>query len=257
MTLLLALSIFGILVLVLLSALCSGAESAFLSASWAKLHTLERKGDKRAAHVNSLKAHMEQVIGAILICNNLAIILSTSLATSVMIVMVGEGGVAFATALMTVIIVIFAEVVPKFYGMRRAEWFALRAVTPLRWILWVLGPLTRLFELFARAVLRLFGLKVNPGEALVSSMEELRGVIELHRGDAEALQERAMLRSVLDLGDVDVGEVMVHRKDVRMIDLDDAPEEIIDEVVASHHTRCPCQFPQSPYGTSHWGNSDL
>ncbi len=239
MTLSLILSLLAIVVLILLSAIFSGTEAAFLAASRAKLHSLSKEGNKRAILVSALKEKMEKVIGTLLICNNLVNILASALATGVLISLVGEAGVVYATAVMTILIVVFAEVVPKFYAMRHSEGFAMGIAPILKGVVSVFKPVTRLFEWIARGVLRALGVNVSSGGMLASTIEELRGIIDLHQGDAETMEERAMLHSVLDLGDVDVEEVMVHRKEIKLLNLDDAPQKIISEVVESHHTRLP------------------
>ncbi len=234
-----ALSLGSIFILVILSAILSGTEAAFLASSRAKLHTLAKEGNKRASIVNLLKEKMEKVISTLLICNNMVNILASSIATGLFISWVGEAGVAYATALMTVIIVIFSEVVPKFYAMRRSESFAMGVAPLLKGLISVFRPITHVFELAARSVLRFMGLKVSAGETLSSTTEELRGIIDLHQGDAETMEERAMLHSILDLGDVSVEDIMVHRQDIKMLNLDDDPIKMITELVESHHTRLP------------------
>lgn len=241
MTLSISLSLFAILTLIVLSAVFSGTEAAFLAASRAKLQSLIKEGEARAGLVAALKGEMEKVIGTLLICNNLVNILASAIATGLFISLWGDAGVAMATAVMTVMIVIFAEVVPKFYAMRRSENFAMGIAPILKILMTVFKPITRVFEWVARGVLRLMGVKTTGG-MLSSTIEELRGIIDLHQGDAETTEERAMLHSVLDLGDVAVEEVMVHRQEVKMLNLEDDPAKIIAELVASHHTRLPiCQ----------------
>lgn len=239
MTFSVAISLGAIFILIILSAILSGTEAAFLACSRAKLHTLGKEGNAKARLVATLKERMEKVISTLLICNNLVNILASALATGLFISWVGEAGVAYATALMTIIIVIFAEVVPKFYAMRRSESFAMGVAPLLKALMSLFHPITKVFEWVARRVLRLIGFKIGAGETLSSSTEELRGIIDLHQGDAETMEERAMLHSVLDLGDVAVEDVMVHRKDIKMLNLDDNPTQIIAELVDSHHTRLP------------------
>lgn len=234
-----AVSLGAIFILVVLSAILSGTEAAFLASSRAKLHTLSKEGSKRARIVNHLKEKMEKVISTLLICNNMVNILASSIATGLFISWVGEAGVAYATALMTVVIVIFSEVVPKFYAMRRSESFAMGVAPLLKGLMSIFRPITHVFELVARFVLRLIGLKVGAGENLSTTTEELRGIIDLHQGDAETMEERAMLHSVLDLADVSVEDIMVHRQDIKMLNLDDDPIKMIMELVESHHTRLP------------------
>ena len=242
-----------VFILIVLSAVFYATEAAYLAASKAKLHTLEKQGYTKAGLVKKLKEKMEKVIGTLLICNNLVNILSSALATSILLQLAGESGVVYATIIMTILIVIFAEVVPKFYAMRRAESYAMGMAPVLKLLIRFLSPITGLFEFIARIVLRLFGVKIAPGHMLSGTVEELRGIIDMHGGDEEAIEERAMLHSILDLGNVNVEEIMVHRKDVKMINLDDTVEKIIAEIVASHHTRLPIWQgnPDNIVGTIH------
>ncbi len=228
-----------ILLLIVVSAIFSGTEAAFLAASKAKLHHQVKEGNEKAKLVTSLKERMEKVISTLLVCNNLVNILASSLATGLFITLFGDSGVAYATAIMTVLIVIFAEVVPKFYAMRRAEPFAMFIGPFLKGLIFLVKPVTKVLEFISMGVLRLMGMKIKSGSMISSNVEELRGLIDMHRGDADAVEERAMLHSVLDLADVDVEEVMVHRQDIIMIDVSDPPEEIVEQLVESHHTRLP------------------
>lgn len=241
-------------ILIILSAIFSGTEAAFLGASRAKLHHLSKKeGIKRAKLVTFLKGKMENVVGTILICNNLVNIFASSLATGLLINFFQEAGIFYATTSMTILIILFGEVIPKFYGMRYAEKFSMGMASTLKVLIFICRPVTYIFEIAARGIFRLLGIQVNPGEVLGGATEELRGIIDLHRGDADKMQERAMLQSILDLGDVDVSEVMVHRSDVKMINLDDPPRKIISEIVASYHTRLPLwqENPENIIGIIH------
>lgn len=228
-----------IFILLTLSALSSSTEAAYLAASRAKLHRMKKTNSHKVSVAIYLKEKLEQVVSSLLICNTLVNIVASSVATGVMITLWGEAGVAYASAVMTVLIVIFAEVVPKFYAMRRAESFSIAAAPTLKLFLKLAIPLTYGFEWSARMVLKAFGVYIRPGEVLHSSLEELRGMIDLHQGDDDTLEERAMLRSVLELGDVAVEEIMVHRKDMKLLNVDDEPTKIMEELVESHHTRLP------------------
>ena len=235
----LTITIIAIVFLIVVSGIFSGTEAAFLAASKAKLHNKAKEGHERANLVARLKDKMEKVISTLLVCNNLVNILASSLATGLFISLFGDSGVAYATAIMTVLIVIFAEVVPKFYAMRRAESYSMTVAPLLRVIMAIVKPATKVTEFISMGVLRMMGMKVTSASMLSSNVEELRGLIDMHRGDADAIEERAMLHSVLDLGDVDVEEVMVHRQDIKMLDLDASINDLISQLVESHHTRLP------------------
>ena len=229
-----------ILLLLVLSAFFSGSETALTGASHSRMHALENQGNARAATLNRLREHMERVIGAILVGNNLVNILASALATSVMINLFGETGVVYATLAMTLLVVLFGEVLPKTYAINNPDRTAL-AVTPIMKVLVVaLAPLTRVLQLIVRGTLRLFGVQVTADFGTDWTEVELRGAIDLHAGSAEEVREAgAMLHSILDLDDVSVEDIMVHRRNVVMIDADQPAAQIVEEVLASPYTRIP------------------
>ncbi len=227
-----------IFVLLLLSAFFSGSETALTAASRPLMHQLENGGNRRAVIINRLNEHRERLIGAILLGNNLVNIMASALATSIMISLFGEAGVAYATLTMTLLVLIFAEILPKTYAIQNANRMALAIAPTVNAVVLVLAPVTHAVHLLVCFVLKLFGL--SHGDAPGSSSEELRGAIELHDDEDRAVDdERAMLRSVLDLAEVQVGEIMVHRKDVAMIDADAEPDKLVEEVLSSPYTRIP------------------
>jgi Mg2+/Co2+ transporter CorB len=231
----------GIAVLLVLSGIFSGSETALTAASQPRMHLLEKRGDRRAGIVTALFAEKEKMIGAILLGNNLVNILASALATSLLIGYFGEAGVVYATATMTILILIFGEVMPKTYAFQNADRVALAIAPFFRFAVAVLAPVTHTIIVVITAAMRLLGIKYGDGEELLSQAQErLRGAIELHQGDAPAVrQERIMLRSILDLSDVDVGEVMHHRRDLRMVDADLPASQIVEQVVESPYTRIP------------------
>ncbi len=229
----------AIFVLLLLSAFFSGSETALTAASRPLMHQLENNGNRRAGTINRLIEHRERLIGAILLGNNLVNILASALATSIMITLFGEPGVAYATLTMTLLVLIFAEILPKTYAIRNANRMSLAIAPSVNALVLVLAPVTHMINFLVRGVLKLFGVE-HADDAFISSSEELRGAIELHADDDRAVEhERAMLRSVLDLAEVQVSEIMVHRKDVAMINADQPVDKIVEEVLASPFTRIP------------------
>jgi len=228
--------------LILLSAFFSGSETALTAVSRPYMHQLEQNGDKRAVRVNALHAHKDQFISTILFGNNLVNILASALTTSLMIQIYGEAGVAYATLIMTTLILVFAEILPKTYALRRANQVALLFAPVIQGLVWLSRPFTFVIHIFIRGLLMLFGVRFERGEALALSDDELRGAIELLEGDGdetEARQEREMLRSVLDLAEVQVGEILIHRKNVMAVNIDQSPEDIVQQVLDSPYTRLP------------------
>jgi len=234
------LSLLAIVLLLAMSAFFSGSETALTAASKARMHQRAADGDRRAQLVERLREKKEELIGAILLGNNAVNILASALATSVLISLVGEAAVPIATVMMTFLVLIFAEVLPKTYAIRHAEPAALLISPVINVVVKVLSPITIAITRTVNLLLRLMGGQGSK-EPLSDAEEELRGAIELHVGeDAEETQaEKEMLRSVLDLGDLVVEEVMRHRRDVVMIDATADPAEIVAQVLASPYTRLP------------------
>ncbi len=228
-------------VLIALSAFFSGSETALTGASKARLHQLERQGEPAAKRANALLQDPEALIGAILLANNLVNILASALATSLFIALVGEAGVLLATLIMTLLVVIFAEVLPKTYAIRHADKVALRVAGFVVWLIVVTRPVVRAIQAVVQFALWAIGDRPDPDARRDEAEEELRGAIELHTDaeDEEAREARDMLRSILDLSDVAVEEVMTHRRNVAMIDIDQSPQDIVTQVVESPYTRLP------------------
>ncbi len=226
--------------LLILSAFFSGSETALTAVSRPVMHQLELNGNHKAALVNRLGDKKERLIGAILLGNNLVNILASALATSVLISMFGEAGVVYATLGMTLLILIFAEVLPKTYAIHTASKTALAVAPLINVVVILLSPLTIGIQLFVRGALRVIGGDFEAEEHYDTPEEELRGAIELHAGqDTVIQQERAMLRSVLDLDDVQVSEVMTHRGGVTALEADLPASNIVDLVLDSPYTRIP------------------
>ncbi|WP_417789230.1 HlyC/CorC family transporter [Terasakiella pusilla] len=230
----------AIFILILFSAFFSGSETALTASSRALMHQLEQNdGDKRAGIVNRLMDSKERLIGAILLGNNLVNILASSLATSLMITYFGETGVVYATLVMTVVVLIFAEILPKTFAIQNANRLALSIAPAMKILVFVLAPITMTTQFIVATTLKIFGAGASQDEG--QSAEELRGAINLHdgQGDEGVSQERTMLHSILDLAEVEVSEIMTHRKGVVMIDVNLPAEEIVEQVLDSPFTRLP------------------
>jgi len=230
----------GIAVLLVLSAFFSSSETALTAASRPRMHLLEAKGDKRAKLVNRLRSEQDNMIGTILLGNNLVNILASALATSVLISLFGETGVVYATIAMTLLVLIFGEILPKTYAFRHSDKLALTIAPTFLVLVRLLSPVMSALQYVIRGVQRIFGVKFDGAQEWSATVEELRGAIELHRGrGAMAGHERAMLHSILDLADVDVEMVMQHRRDIFMIDSSLPTSKIVEEALESPFTRIP------------------
>ena len=228
-----------IVVLLLMLGFFGGAETALTVASKPLMHTLESEGDVRAALVNRLYLRKERLLGSILLGNTLVNILATSLATNVAIALAGDAGIAYATAVMTVVVLIFAEIMPKTFAIRYANAVALAIAPAMRLVVALLGPPIHAIHLVVNGLFRLFGAKATVEIDVEAAMAELRGAIEVHATPEEVREERRMLRSILDLGDVEVGEVMTHRRTMTTLDADLPSAELVAEILASPYTRIP------------------
>ncbi|CAA7623635.1 HlyC/CorC family transporter [Magnetospirillum sp. SS-4] len=233
------LSLIAIFGLLILSGFFSGSETALTAVSRAVMHQMEQDGSHRARLVNRLLATRDRLLGGLLLGNNLVNILASSLATSVLIGMFGDTGVVYATAAMTVVLVLFGEVLPKTYAIYHANRVALLAAAPVSIVVLVLTPFVRAIEVVVRLVFRLFGASYAASVTPEAAMMELRGAIEVHAGEEEVREERRMLRSILELADVEVGEVMTHRRNAVTIDAGQPTSAIVDQVVGSTYTRLP------------------
>jgi len=240
MTIELLIAIAAIAVLLLISAFFSGSETALTAASMPRLHQHAKRGSRRAKIVLDLYARKDRLIGAILLGNNLVNITASALATYVLLLLFGDAGVVYATMGMTLLIVIFAEVLPKTYAIGNADKSALVVAPLIRVVVILLAPITYTIQWLVRATVKPFGIKLGEDLSVGHREEELRGAIDLHEGaDPDIRQERQMLRSILDLDDVEVEEIMVHRRNVTLIDIADPPGEIVEQALASPYTRIP------------------
>lgn len=244
--------IFGLLAV---SALFSAAETALTGASRARMHQLERDGDSAAKRVNRLLSDQETMIGAVLLGNNLINILSSSLATEVLTRAIpGAWGVAAATAIMTVLVLVFAEVLPKTLAILRSDDVARWLSGPALFVVKVFGPIIYAIQWVIRRTLRVFGVKLGMEMDVLAAHEEIRGAVEYHHSEGlVATRDRWMLSGVLDLADLDVSEVMVHRKSIAMIDADLPPAQVLEAALESPHTRLPLyrEDPENIVGVLH------
>ncbi|MCA3450210.1 MAG: HlyC/CorC family transporter [Rhodobacter sp.] len=229
-----------ILLLLVMSALFSGSETALTAASRGKLRAQADKGSIGAAAALKVTEDNERMIGALLLGNNIVNITSASLATALLTRMFGDSGVALATFVMTFLVLIFGEVLPKTYAITNAEVAASRVAPLIRVVILVFSPVVSVVRALVRVLLRLFGVRADPDGHILSLREEIVGAIALgHSGGAVEKEDRDRLLGALDLNDRTVDEVMRHRSQIEMIDADRSPDEILTQILASSHTRLP------------------
>ncbi|MCS4091387.1 HlyC/CorC family transporter [Rhizobium sp. BK176] len=232
--------IVSIVALVLMSAFFSGSETALTAVSRSRIHTLEANGEERAGIVRQLIERRDRLIGALLIGNNVANILSSSLATSLFLGLFGNSGVALATLAMTVILVIFAEVLPKSWAISMPERFALNTARAVKLFVAVVGPVASFVSVIVRWILSVFGINLSRDTSMFSAHEELRGAVDLlHREGSVVKADRDRLGGVLDLGELELSDIMVHRMAMRAINADDPPEVVVRTILESPFTRMP------------------
>ncbi|WP_163850573.1 HlyC/CorC family transporter [Pseudooceanicola aestuarii] len=230
----------SILLLLVLSAFFSGSETALTAASRGKLRSLADKGSKGATSALDITEDNERLIGSVLLGNNLVNILATSLTTALFTRMLGDSGVALATLVMTVLVLIFAEVLPKTYAITNAEVAASRVAGPIRVIITLFSPIVSAVRVLVRGVLRIFGVRTDPDSQILAVREEIAGALQLgHSEGVVEKEDRDRILGALDLGDRAVEEIMLHRSRIEMINAADAPADILTQCLRSNHTRLP------------------
>ncbi|MEO0677928.1 MAG: HlyC/CorC family transporter [Pseudomonadota bacterium] len=229
-----------VLLLLMFSGFCSGSETALTAASRGKLRAQADRGSKSAAKALEIKEDDERLIGAILMGNNLANVIATSLATAMLTRIFGANGVAVASLVMTAMILIFAEVMPKTFAISAPERAAGYAAGVVAVMIRVLSPFVAGVRVIVRATLRLFGVRVTAEDNMLSVREEIKGALQIgHAEGAVEKEDRDRLLGALDLGNRTVEEIMLHRSAIEMIDVSLSPGEILSAALQSRHTRLP------------------
>ena len=238
----------------LVSAFFSASETALTAASRASMLRLSKQGNRDAGVVSSLFAMRERMIGALLLGNNIANIGASALATGIFTAWFGDVGVLYATGVMTVMVVIFAEVLPKTIAINAPDRVSLLVARPMKLMVYLLGPLLTVIEAVVRLLMQTLGIKIGHNQPILSPTERLRGAVDLlhHEGKVEK-HDRDMFGGLLDLRELQVSDVMVHRTEMVMINADLPPEELVREVLATEYTRIPLwrEKPENIIGVLH------
>lgn len=230
-----------IVALILLNAFFSAAETALTGASRARMATLEREGDKRAARVNKLNENRERMIGAVLLGANLVQVLASAISASIFSTIYGDLAPVITAVVLTPLLLIFGEVGPKTLAITAADNIARAVALPVQWMVRFLAPIVSAVQWIVNHGLRLFGVRVDETvDVLRAARAEIAGAVELHaeEGGVEA-ETRHRLLGALDLSELTLADVMIHRKAIKMLDADLPPREIIAQAMASSHTRLP------------------
>ncbi|MEM1288847.1 MAG: HlyC/CorC family transporter [Pseudomonadota bacterium] len=229
----------AIVFLLALSGFFSGSETALTAVSRPRMLSRSKSGDRRASIVAKLTEDRERLIGAMLLGNNLVNIFASALATTLFTTLFGDAGLLYTTVIMTALVLIFAEVMPKTVAISDTDRFARTVAYPVRACVAVFAPVTAGVQWIIRLMLRPFGIDMSD-TAVLSAHEEIRGQLDfLHQEGAVVKDDRDRLGGVLDLHDLEVSDVMIHRTKMQSIDIDRPREEIIDEILNSPYTRIP------------------
>ena len=254
MTLTVGPAIVFVVVLLALSAFFSGTETGVTAASRARLTELARRGSWRAAVILELTKRRERMIGAMLLGNTVVSILGSAVATATLVKIFGDIGAVIASVVMTVLILIFGEVMPKTYAVANPERVAIAMAPLLKVVVAVFGPFVMAVEYVVQGVFRLFGADLTNADSALSAHDEIRGAIDLHHKEgAVVANDRNMLGGILDLQDLEVADVMVHRTQMNMVDAATAMPEIIDTLLKTGNTRLPVwkESPDNIVGVLH------
>jgi Mg2+/Co2+ transporter CorB len=234
------LTVVAVAICLLISAFFSASETALTASSRAAMNRLEKQGNRDAGIVNRLMATRERLLGAILFANNFTNIAASTLATGLLLALFGQAGEIYAAFVMTLLIFILAEVLPKTAAFNAPDRIALLVAQPVdRTVRWF-SPFLRAVEWLVRIILGGVGMPVGKIQSILSPRDELRGTVDLmHRAGVVEKLDRDMMGGLLDLRDLAVYDVMVHRTKMVMLDADEPPRELIDAVLAAGRTRIP------------------
>tara|TARA_Y100000994_G_scaffold245935_1_gene248348 strand:- start:535 stop:1854 length:1320 start_codon:yes stop_codon:yes gene_type:complete len=233
-------SVLAITALLILSGFFSGSETALTAASRGKLRAKADKGSRGAQRALDVTEDSERLIGSVLLGNNLVNILATSLTTALLARSFGESAVVLATLVMTVLVLIFAEVLPKTYAITNAESAASMVSRPIQIIMLVFSPIVYAVRWVVRAMLRLFGVQTDPETNVLAVREEIAGALKIwHSEGIVEKEDRYRILGTLDLEDRTVDEIMLHRTDIEMVNAEADPMQILDQCLESKYTRLP------------------
>ena len=228
--------IIAIFLLLLISAFFSSSETAITRVSDAKIHQKAEEGNKKAINTKNLLKDREKVIGALLLGNNAVNILASALTTSLFIAPFGDLGIFYATILMTILIFIFSEVLPKTYAIRKSEKLTLFTVPYISFLTKVLAPINIIVQILVSSILDLTGREKNKNDG----RQNIRGAIILADDEGSVRKrDRKMLEGILDLSELDVDEIMTHRKNIESFDISEESKKIFEKSIKSNFSRIP------------------
>ena len=245
-------SIIYIICLIIISAILSGSETSITSIRKSKIHKLANKGDRKALRVLKLIEKKNDLVSSILVGNNFVNILASALATAILIKFYGDDGVIYSTIVMSVLIVIFAEILPKNIALLKPDRYALTLSFILTLFLKIFSPFVYIIKKFNLLIFKIFNIeKQKVTDASVR--EDIRNIINMHEDEGILLKdERDMLNGILDLKEMTVEKIMTHRKNIYSINVDQ-PEEYFKKISQSSFSRIPVwkESPNNILGVVH------
>lgn len=239
MTLLILIKLIAIFVLLFLSALSSGSETALTAVSKLQAHRQNEKGIRNANFILKIKELKDEFITGILLANNLFNILATALMTELLVSEFGGFGVTVATILMTIVIVIFSEVTPKIFAINKPMMYAIKVAKFFYIYTKVIKPIIKLINNISGRILRGLGLNLNTDQSKVIK-EEFEGAVQLQRQlSKEGDHEAEYMSNLLELRKLKVDELMTHRNEIIFLDLGDSFKQNLKSINNSTYTRIP------------------
>lgn len=229
-----------VFLLLMFSAFFAACETAITAFSKPKMHRMAKEGHRRARIICELQNEIGLVISAILTCNTIFNSLAVSFATAMCIKIFGESSIVYCSIIMSVFVVLFAEVLPKMLVIANPEKLLLPSAQFLRAVFNALKPINNVIGTIAKRVIALITKSNVDTDEYASSLEELKGAIDMHKSNRDDIaQEKAMLNNILDLGSVKISKIMVHRKNVTMMCIDDDVDSVIEQIMLCPFTRIP------------------
>ena len=228
-----------LIILLIGSGFFSASETALMSLSKIKMRHMEEDGVKGAKLVSTLIEDSNRLLTSILIGNNIVNIAATSITTSLFTAMLGAQGVAIATGLMTVLVLIFGEITPKTISANNPEKASLVVAKPIKFFVTILTPIVWIFNIITKVIFKLFGVDDKGVKPFITE-EELKTMVNVsHEEGLLEMEEREIINNVFEFGDMQAKEAMVQRLDIVAIDIEDSYDEIIELFKTEKLSRMP------------------
>lgn len=226
-------------VLLLCAALISCFETSITAASRAKIHRIAREGSKRAKKIEKLLLEREKVVSVMLIANNIVNILASVLTTNALLQIFGDVGVVYATIFLTIIIIIFGEILPKTFAIKLPEKIIVKLSFLIIFLFKIFYPFVLITQKISNFAINLFAAKLTENSAN-ADIEEIRDTVDLKVQEGVIVKyDKDLIDGVLDLSDTEISEIMVHRKDIISLNIEQPISKIIDKAIDAGYSRIP------------------